>query len=119
MILLTRLAFLRSTRLWYHFVTPGFKANLNVHSMCAQKSSLHKYRTGNGYRITNVTIYNIYYRIMSLQKTKLNTLRSIEAERHHRSTGNQLGAIARLEHHIDILQSLLQLLRSGFVQQGK
>jgi hypothetical protein len=27
---------------------------------CAQKSSLHTYRTENGYRITNVTIYNIF-----------------------------------------------------------
>jgi hypothetical protein len=33
-------------------------------------------------------IYNIYYRIMSLQKTKSNTLRSIAAERHHNTTSN-------------------------------
>jgi hypothetical protein len=37
-------------------VTPGFKAKLNAHSICAQESSLHTYRTENGYRITNVTI---------------------------------------------------------------
>jgi hypothetical protein len=37
-------------------VTPGSKAELIAHSMCAQKSSLHTYRTENGYRITNVTI---------------------------------------------------------------
>jgi hypothetical protein len=55
---------------------------------------------------------------MSLQKTKLNTLRSITAERHHNTTGNRLGAIARLEHHIEVLQSL-QLLSSMFVWQGK
>jgi hypothetical protein len=56
---------------------------------------------------------------MSLQKTKSNTLGSITVERHHNSTDNQLGAIAHLEHHIDVLQNLLQLLSSRFVQQGK
>jgi hypothetical protein len=40
---------------------------------------------------------------MSLQKTKSNTLGSIAAERHHNTTGNQSGAIARLEHHIEVL----------------
>jgi hypothetical protein len=34
---------------------------------------------------------------MSLQKTKSNTLRSIAAERHHNTTGNQPVVIARLE----------------------
>jgi hypothetical protein len=68
MTLLTRLAFLRSTRLWYHSVTPGFNAKLNAHSMCAQESSLHTYRIKNGYIITNVTIYNIYYKIMSYKR---------------------------------------------------
>jgi alpha-N-acetylglucosamine transferase len=43
-----------------HSVTPNFKLKLNAHSMCAQESSLHTYRTENGYRITNVTIYNIF-----------------------------------------------------------
>jgi hypothetical protein len=84
-------------------VTPGFKAKPNAHSMCVQKSSLHTYHTENGYRITNITIYSIYYRIMSLQKTKSNTLGSIAGERHHNSTGNRPGAIARLEHHIKVL----------------
>jgi hypothetical protein len=82
--------------------------------MCAQESSLHTYRIENGYRITSVTIYNIYYRIMSLQKAKLNTLRSIATERHHNTTGNRLRAITHLEHHIEVLQSLLQLLSSRF-----
>jgi hypothetical protein len=42
---------------------------LSTHSMCAaQGSSLHTYRTENRYRITNVTIYNIYYRIMSYKR---------------------------------------------------
>jgi hypothetical protein len=45
----------------------------------------------------------------------LNTLRSIVEERHHNSTGNGLGAIARLEHHIEVLQNLLQFLSSKFV----
>jgi hypothetical protein len=49
-------------------VTPGFKAKSNAHSMCVQESSLHSYDTKNGYRITNVTIYNIYYRIMSYKR---------------------------------------------------
>jgi hypothetical protein len=56
MTLLTSLAFLRLTQVWYHSVTPGFKAKLNAHSMCAQESSLHTYHTENGYRITNVII---------------------------------------------------------------
>jgi hypothetical protein len=34
----------------------GFKAKPNAHSMCTQESSLHTYRTENGYRITNVSI---------------------------------------------------------------
>jgi hypothetical protein len=35
-------------------VTPGSKAKPNAYSMCAHESSLHAYRTENGYRITNV-----------------------------------------------------------------
>jgi hypothetical protein len=46
-------------------VTLDFKDKLNTHSMCAQESSLHTYHTENGYRIINVTIYNIYYRLIS------------------------------------------------------
>jgi hypothetical protein len=56
---------------------------------------------------------------MSLQKTKSNTFRSIAAERHHNSTGNRPGVIPRLELHNDVLQSLLQLLSSGFEWQRK
>jgi hypothetical protein len=41
---------------------------------------------------------------MSLQTTKSNTLKNITTERHHNSTGNRPGAIARLEHHIEVLQ---------------
>jgi hypothetical protein len=85
------------------FVTPGFKAKLNAHSICVQGSSLHTYRTENGYRIINVTICNVYYRIMFLQKTKSNTLGSIVAERHYNSTGNRSGVIAHLEHYIKVL----------------
>jgi hypothetical protein len=62
-------------------------------------------------------IYNIYYRIMSLQKTKSNTLRNIATERLHNSTSNRPGEIARLELHNDVLQSLLQLLSNRFIQQ--
>jgi hypothetical protein len=36
--------------------------------MYAQESSLHTYHTENGHRITNVTIYNIYYRIISYKR---------------------------------------------------
>jgi hypothetical protein len=60
-------------------VTLGFNVKLNAHSMCTHESSLHTYRTKNGYIITNVIIYSIYYRIMSLQRIKSNTLRSIAA----------------------------------------
>jgi hypothetical protein len=56
-------------------VTPGFKVKPNAHSMCAQESNFHIYRTENGYKITNVTIYNIYYMNNVLQKTKSNTLK--------------------------------------------
>jgi hypothetical protein len=63
---LIRLALLRSTWLWYNSDTPDFKAKPNAHSMCAQKSSLRiPYRK---YKITNVTIYNSYYRIMSYKR---------------------------------------------------
>jgi hypothetical protein len=68
MTLLTRLTFLQLTWLWYHSVTPNFKAKLNAYSMCDQESSLHTYRTENRYIITNVTIYNICYRIMSYKR---------------------------------------------------
>jgi hypothetical protein len=37
-----------------------FKPKSNVHSMCAQESSLHAYCTENGYRITNIIIYSIF-----------------------------------------------------------
>jgi hypothetical protein len=60
MTLLTRLVFIWSTQIWYHSVTPGFKPKPNPHSMCAQESSLHTYHIENEYRITNVTIYNIF-----------------------------------------------------------
>jgi hypothetical protein len=49
-------------------------------------------------------MYNIYYQIMYLQKTKLNTLRSIAVERHHNSTGNRPGVIVHLELLIEVLQ---------------
>jgi hypothetical protein len=66
--LLTRLAFLRSTQIWYHSVIPNLKAKPNAHSMCAQESSLHTYRTRYGYRNTNVIIYIIHYQIMSYKR---------------------------------------------------
>jgi hypothetical protein len=37
-----------------------FKPKLKARSMCAQESSSHTYCIENGYRITNVTIYNIF-----------------------------------------------------------
>jgi hypothetical protein len=40
---------------------------------------------------------------MSIQKNKSNTLGSIAAEWHNNFTGNRPGAIARLEHHIEVL----------------
>jgi hypothetical protein len=39
-----------------------------------------------------------------LQNTKLITLEDTAVEQHHNSIGNQLVAIARLEHHIEVLQ---------------
>jgi hypothetical protein len=35
---------------------PVLRSKSSTHSMCVQKSSLHTYRTENGYRITNVLI---------------------------------------------------------------
>jgi hypothetical protein len=58
-------------------VTPGFKVKSNDHSKCAQESSLHTYRAKNGYRITNVSIYNIYYTNNVLQKTESNSIDKI------------------------------------------
>jgi hypothetical protein len=84
-------------------VRPDFKAKPNVHSMCAQTSSLHTYCIENGYKITNVTIYSIYHMNKVLQKTKSNTLEDIAAERLHNSTGNQPVVIARLELHNVVL----------------
>jgi hypothetical protein len=51
-----------------------------------------------------------------LQKIKSNTLESIAAERHHSTTCNRLGVIARLELLIKKIQNLIQLLSSRFVQ---
>jgi hypothetical protein len=48
--------------------------------MCAQESSLHTYHTENGYRITNVSIKNIYYTNNVLHKAKSKTLEDIVAE---------------------------------------
>jgi hypothetical protein len=59
---------LQLVRPWRWFFIPSFKAKPNAHSMCAQGSSLHTYRIENGYKITNVTIYNIYYQIMSYKR---------------------------------------------------
>jgi hypothetical protein len=49
---------------------PVFKSKVNAHSMCAQESSLHTYHIENGYKITNVTIYSIYYHVFCHQKSK-------------------------------------------------
>jgi hypothetical protein len=56
---------------------------------------------------------------MSLRKTKSNTLGSIAVERHHNTTDNRPGVIARLELLIEESQNLLQLLSSRFVQHGE
>jgi hypothetical protein len=49
--------------------------------------------------------YNIFIsRIISLQKTKSNTLGSTAAVRHYNSIGNRPGVIAHLEHYIEVLQ---------------
>jgi hypothetical protein len=42
-------------------------------------------------------IYSIYYMNNVLQKIKSNTLENKVVERHHNSTGNWSGVIARLE----------------------
>jgi hypothetical protein len=50
--------------------------------------------------------YIMYLSNNVLQKTKSNNLESIAAERHHNTTGNQPGAIASLEHYIEVVQIL-------------
>jgi hypothetical protein len=37
-----------------------FKPKPNAHSMCAHESGLHTYHIENSYKITNVTIYNLF-----------------------------------------------------------
>jgi hypothetical protein len=49
----------------------------------------------------------------------LNTLRSIAAERHHNSTGNQPGVITHLEHHIEVLQIFFSFCAVGLNSRGK
>jgi hypothetical protein len=56
---------------------------------------------------------------MSLQKIKLNTLRSIAVERHHNSIDNRPGAIARQEHHIEVLYIFFSLWAAGLYGKGK
>jgi hypothetical protein len=56
---------------------------------------------------------------MSLQKTKSNTVESIAMERHHNSTGNRSGAIARLEHHIEVLQIFFNFWAASLSGRGK
>jgi hypothetical protein len=47
-----------------HYLShPIFKPKPNAHSMCAHESSLHTYRTENGYKITNNAIYNIFTKL--------------------------------------------------------
>jgi hypothetical protein len=77
--------------------------------MCAQESSFHTYHIENGYRITNVTIYNIYYMNNVLQKNKTNTLIDIVVERQHNSTGNRPEVITPLELLIEERQIFFSL----------
>jgi hypothetical protein len=86
--------------------------------MCAQKLSLHTYRTKNGYRITNVTIYNIYYRIMSykrLSQTLSEALQWKDTILHRQSTrGNRSPRTLYIS-----TPNLLHLLSSRFEYQCK
>jgi arginyl-tRNA--protein-N-Asp/Glu arginylyltransferase len=50
---------------------------------------------------------------MSLQKTKLNTFKSIAVDRHHNSTDNRLVAIGRLDLLINVLQSFFSFWAAG------
>jgi hypothetical protein len=56
---------------------------------------------------------------MSLQKTKSNTLGTIAVERHQNSTGNRVGAIVHLEHHIEVLQIFFSFWVAGLYSRGK
>jgi hypothetical protein len=47
---------------------PILRPNLMLIICMPQESSIHTYCTKNGYRITNVTIYNIYYQIVSYKR---------------------------------------------------
>jgi hypothetical protein len=76
---------------------PILRPKPSTHSMCAQESSLHTYRTEHGYRIINVSIKNIHYTNNVLHKTKSETLEDIVTEWLYNSTGNRPRIIARLE----------------------
>jgi hypothetical protein len=68
--------------------------------MFAQESSLHTYHTENGYKITNVTIYNIfteYYLYKRLSQTLSEALQE-------KDTITTQAINWCLEHHIEVLQ---------------
>jgi hypothetical protein len=92
-------------------ITPSFKAKLNAHSMSAHESSFHTCRTENGYKKTNVTLYYIYYRIMSLTKYKVEHSRNTAAEIHHKTIGNHSPSIP---HRSTLI--LLQLLNNSLAR---
>jgi hypothetical protein len=69
-------------------VIPSFQTKLNTHSMCAHEPNFHIYRIENGYKITNITLYYIYYTNNVLHKTKSNTLDYIAVDKLHNSKGN-------------------------------
>jgi hypothetical protein len=56
---------------------------------------------------------------MSLQKTKLNTLENIAAERHHNATGNRPGAITHQKHHIEVLQIFFSFRAADLYGRGE
>jgi hypothetical protein len=56
---------------------------------------------------------------MFLQKTKSNTLGSIAAEGHHNTIGNRPGAIAYLEHHIEVLRIFFSFWAAGLSGKRK
>jgi hypothetical protein len=54
-----------------------------------------------------------------LHRTKTISIDDTVEERHHNSIGNRPGAIARLEHHIVVLQFFFSFWAAGLCGRGK
>jgi hypothetical protein len=89
MTIQTRLAFLQSTWHWYHSCHTRFLSQNRMLIVCVPRNQVYIHTVQKMDTKLPMSQYITFYQIMSLQKTKSNTLGSIAAERHHNSTGNR------------------------------